>query len=250
MSRKCFIALVFLLLLSGGCGSFIFPDPNVQYIAFGDSTTAGPSTRDYWEILQEKLNVSPDNFTGQGNGGESSTDGLARLNDLLSQEIFPNAQVLLYWEGGDDVIKFVRSHDPLLLLSPDNPIYLFSNQLEQALTQTQTNIEQAIKSAQDAGLTVFVANYFFLKEDLPCKSLPFDTLFAPQADNANVYVVRLNDRIRAAVQNQNAVLVDVSAIADSLRQDPSNYFDCNHLSEKGNEIVAGLFFDALNTQNK
>ncbi|MEK7756569.1 MAG: hypothetical protein AAB385_05100, partial [Planctomycetota bacterium] len=63
--------------------------------------------------------------------------------------------------------------------------------------------------------------------------------------NANAYIARLNERIRTAADNQDAVLVDVAAVDDVLRQDQANYFDCNHLSEQGNGIVANLFFQSI-----
>ncbi|GAG17174.1 unnamed protein product, partial [marine sediment metagenome] len=66
-----------------------------------------------------------------------------------------------------------------------------------------------------------------------------------QAVNANAYLGRLNERIREAVAARGAILVDVGAEDEVIRPDQANYFNCNHLSEQGNEIVAELFFDAI-----
>jgi lysophospholipase L1-like esterase len=221
------------------------PDPNVRFIAFGDSTTAGPTDRQYWQILQEKLNQPPEAFAGQGQGGETSAEGITRLQDLIDRGIYPNAQVLLYWEGGDDLVEFVKDKDPLLLLSPGDQNYPFATQLNDKLATLQTNIEQAISMAQNAGWKVYVATYYPLEENKPCKALPLPLLLAPQAINANAYVIKLNERIRQAAANRSATLVDVATIAESLKSDPANYVDCNHLSDQGNELVADLFFRVI-----
>ena len=39
--------------------------------------------------------------------------------------------------------------------------------------------------------------------------------------------------------------MDVAASAGVISADPDNYFNCNHLSESGNTIVANLFFSAV-----
>ena len=53
-----------------------------------------------------------------------------------------------------------------------------------------------------------------------------------------------DDRIRVAAA-QGAILVDVAAKNAVLQADGANYADCNHLSTQGNDIVAGLFADAV-----
>jgi lysophospholipase L1-like esterase len=233
------------LCLFGGCSGLAGPDPNVRVIAFGDSTTAGPTDRNYWDILREKWGLPPETFAGQGEGGESSEEGLTRLNDLLTQGLYPNAQILLYWEGGDDLVKFARTLDPLLLFSPNDPEYPYTTQLNSKLGNVQANIEEAIQTGKKAGLTVSVTTYYFLEPNIPCKAMPLSVLLPEQADKANAYVIKLNERIRQAAKNQNALLVDVETIGDTLRQDPQNYYDCNHLSATGNELVAGLFQNAV-----
>ena len=117
------LGMVAALLLSGGCAEFRVPDPNVIYVAIGDSSTSGPSTRDYPDILQELLDVAPDTFANEGGSGETSEEGLDHLTFLLEEEIFPNAEVLLYWMGGNDIAEFIKDHDPFLLASPDDPDY-------------------------------------------------------------------------------------------------------------------------------
>jgi len=234
-----------LIPLYSGCSGLTGPDPNVRYIAFGDSTTAGPNDKNYWDFLREKLGEPADAFAGQGEGGEKSDEGLTRLNDLLANGLYPNAQVLLYWEGGDDLVELVRQYDPLLLLSPDDPNFPFTTTLDQKLSTIQANIEAAIQAGHDAGLTVLAATYYYLEPNIFCKFMPLQFLTPDQAARANAYVVKLNIRIRQAVNNQNAILVDVETIGPALTQDPANYTDCNHLSDKGNAQVADLFLTQL-----
>lgn len=240
------LGMVLTLLLLGGCIELRVVDPNIKYVAFGDSTTSGPSTRDYPDILRSLLGVAPETFVNEGNSGETSEEGLARLEGLLTGGIYPNADVLLYWEGGDDVSQFIKNHDPFLLASPDDADYPLTNDLALLLSKTQVNIESAVAAARNYRLRVFVATYFFLREDIDkCDALPIPVVLPSQASNANAYITRLNERIRAAAANQDAVLVDVAAADDALRQDQANYFDCDHLSEQGNGIIANLFQQAI-----
>jgi len=243
---RMMLGVVVTLLFLGGCVEIRVPDPNVRYVAFGDSSTSGPSTRDYPDILRSLLDETPETFANEGGSGETSGEGLTRLKSLLADGIFPNADVLLYWEGGNDITGFIKDKDPFLLASPDDPDYPLSNDLAQRLAETQANIESAVAAAQSVGLRVYAATYFLLLEDIAeCGALPLDVVLPGQARNANVYIARLNERIRAAAANQGAVLVDVAAADDILRQDQANYFDCDHLSEQGNGIVANLFFQSI-----
>lgn len=243
----CKLGLAVVFLWTGGCVEMRAPDPAVRYIAFGNSTTKGPSTRDYPDILREMLGEPPETFANEGKGGETSEEGVIRLNDLLSDGIFPNAEVLFYWEGGNDITDFIEEHDPFLFFpSPSDPDYPFDDDLAEQLDETQANVESAIATAQNAGLVVYVSTSYFLRENIAeCDALPLDIVLPSQAVNANAYLVRLNDRIRQAAADRGAILVDVAAEDEVIRADPDNYFNCNHLSEQGNEIVAELFFNAI-----
>lgn len=232
--------------VSNGCVEISVPDPAVRYVAFGDSTTAGASNRDYPDILRELLGEPPETFANAGHGGETTTEGLVRLSDILEAGLFPNAMVWFYWEGGNDVIEFVQAHDPLLLFSPDDPGYPFEGSLAEQLADSQTNIEAAIALLHDARIEVFVATSFPVREGAGgCPPLLGNTMFPQQAEHANAYIARMNERIKMAVTNQEAFLVDVAAIGEQLRADQANYIDCNHLSVQGNEIVAAVFADAI-----
>ena len=179
-------------------------------------------------------------------GGETTGEGLNRLRQLISLSIYPNADTLLYWEGGADIIDLIREVDGQLVFSPTASGYPYSVPLTETLGLIQTNIEAAISEGQTAGLTVYVATYFSLRESTAqCDLLSLHVILPSQAQNANGYVLLLNERIRQAAMNKGAVVVDIASADDVLHADDANFLNCNHLSDKGNEIVAQLFAEAL-----
>lgn len=241
--------LMFVPVFVCGCSEdFLFrlPAPSVRYVAFGDSATKGPSSRDYVEFLIDLLGENADAFSNEGEGGEVTNDGIDRLQSLIGLGIFPNAEALLFWQGGNDLTDFLQETDPLLVFSPDLPLFPFSASLDAKLDEIQSNVEAAIRMGHEAGWYVYVATYFFLPAgSTDCNPLPLEVLLPTQAAVANAYVARLNERIRTAAANEGAILVDVALKDNELRGDSANYFNCNHLSADGNEIVAGLFFEAI-----
>ncbi|UCE58422.1 MAG: hypothetical protein JSU63_13380 [Phycisphaerales bacterium] len=248
--KMSWLGAVLLLVGVGGCFGPGEPDTvapvDVLYVAFGNSTTAGPSERDYPDILREKLGEPQGTFANEGHGGETSTEGLERLQELIDQETYPEAHTLLYWEGGNNITDFIEENEPLLLMSPADEDYSLTDELTSELDGIQEDVEAAIEAGQGAGMTVYVATYYLIREDLAeCDALPLDIIYPDQARNANDYVVLLNERIRLAVDNTGATLVDVEAEDESLRSDPDNYYNCNHLSAQGNEIVADLFAEQM-----
>jgi hypothetical protein len=235
---------VFALVMAG-CEDVRIPDPNVRYVAFGDSSTAGPTDVDYPQALAEVLGAPDNEFANEGRGGETTAEGVERLNGLISNGIFPNAHTLLYWEGGGDVVSFLRESDPFLILSPESPDYPLRTGLTQTLDAAQANIEAAIAAGQSAGWRVFVATYPLRPSvALQCDALPIPLMLPGQAVIANSYNELINERIRAAAANTGATLVDLAAdprLAGTL----GTYVDCNHLSAPANEIVAEVFAAAL-----
>ncbi len=232
-------------LSCAGCdttSTFRAPDPAVRYLAFGDSTTDGPTERDYPLALEQQLNATPGSIANEGKSGERTAEGLGRLTDLLAADTYPEATTLLYWQGGNDLTDFIGDNDPFLLSSPGDANYPYLDNLSETLATVQSNVEAAIRAGREAGLEVFVATYFPLLEDAAiCDPLPFDILLPSQAANANDYITLLNQTLRRAASSALALIVDVSARGSLLTGDPANYFNCNHLSEAGNEIVAALF---------
>ena len=240
-----FVFLVVLLL--AGCESFPpSPDPNVRYVAFGDSTTDGPADKQYVDFLPDLLHENANAFANEGNSGETSAEGLARLRTIFTQKRYPNATTLIYWEGGNDLSEFIQQNDPLLLSSPAGPDFALETKLQTALDETQATIAEAIMEARSNGLTVYVATYAPLGPGIQsCNALLFDLLFPAQATNGNAYLDELNRRLVQVAATNGAILVDIAAIGDELRSSSSNYENCNHLSEQGNERAAREFAAAL-----
>ncbi len=235
-----------LVILVPGCTGIRLPDPRVRYVAFGDSATAGTELSNYPAILRELLGEPPETFANEGKGGETSGEGLVRLRSLLATDVFPNAEVVFYWDGGNDITEFLQAFDPLVLFSPGGPEYPFFEELSLTLDETQSNLNLAVAAVQEAGLQVFMATYYPLREDLQvCDALALDVIFPAQAQRVNIYLQRLNERIRTVAVETGAVLVDVAAEDEAIRASRDNYSDCNHLTQTGNAIVAGLFFDAM-----
>lgn len=237
--------LLFLLALAAGCEDVRIPDPNVRYVAFGDSSTAGPTDTDYPQVLATLLEVPGNEFANEGSGGETTAEGLDRLNQLISGGIFPNAHTLLYWEGGGDIVAFLRRVDPFLVISPESPDYPFRAGLTEALDNAQANIEAAIVAGQSAGWNIYVATYPLRPGvALQCEALPIPLMLPGQVDIANAYNRLINDRIRQAAANAGAVLVDVAS-DPRLAGQLGTFIDCNHLSAPANRIAAEVFAEVI-----
>lgn len=244
------LGLVLAAIIAGsGCVGIRMPDPNVRFVAVGDSTTAGASQRDYPDILREQLGEPRGTFVNEGHGGETTEEGLVRLKALLEDQMYPGAEVWFYWEGGNDIIEFVQAFDPLLSFSPNDVDYPFAISLTTRLDKIRGSIETAIATLRNAGMQVYVATLFPIRaETSGCPPMPGDIMSEQQAGNANALIVRLNDSIRTAVADGGAVLVDIAQIGGELQSDPANYADCNHLSALGNEIVAAMFVEVIRAQ--
>ena len=63
----------------------------------------------------------------EGHGGESTEQGLVRLNALLEDQMYPGAEVWFYWEGGNDITDFIQETDPFLFFSPTDADYPFTS---------------------------------------------------------------------------------------------------------------------------
>ena len=242
------IALLILVALGGCNGTPLFqlPDPAVRVIAFGDSTTDGPSDKQYTEFLQENPAIDPAAITNAGMGGETTTDGLPRLQQLLDSGLFPNAEIVIIWEGGNDLIDFIQQRDPFIAVPPESPLFLFGPQLAELLAHVQANLVQMIAASRNAGATPILVTYFFIPEDpIDCGLSPLPTLLPAQAITANGYVERLNTLIRDVGASETVAVVDVAALDAALRADIANYTNCNHLSANGNALAADMIGEAV-----
>ncbi len=242
------VALLILFALGGCNGTPLFqlPDPAVRVIAFGDSTTDGPSDKQYTEFLQENPSIDPAAIANAGMGGETTTDGLPRLQQLLDSGLFPNAEIVIIWEGGNDLIDFIQQRDPFIAVPPDSPLFLFGPQLDDLLAQVQANLAQMINASRNAGATPILVTYYFIPENpIDCGLSALPTLLPAQAVTANGYVERLNTVIREVGASETVAVVDVATLDAALRGDIANYTDCNHLSANGNALAAEMIGDAV-----
>jgi lysophospholipase L1-like esterase len=238
-SLRLTIATVpFLALL--GCNDpvgFRIPDPDTRIIAFGDSATAGADAQGYPEMLPGLLAISADSVANEGVGGEETAAGLPRLRSLIDREIFPNAENIILWEGGVDLIHFVAGSDPNLQWNPADEGYPLRDQLADVLDKVESNLSAMAGLAQAAGWNVYLVTYFPISTANACPLFSFE-LNPQQAQAVDAYFHSLNERIRSAASNNDCVLIDVAAIGSQLQSDPANYLDCNHLSDQGNALVA------------
>lgn len=235
---------------AGGCGTIVpAPDPDVRYIAFGDSTTNGPAATQYHEYLADLLDEPASAFANEGMSGERTSEGLSRLRDIFEQGRYPEATTLLYWEGGKELNEFIQENDPLLQSSPSDPDFPHDTELSAALDEVQANVEDAVLEARFQGLTVFVATYYPLAPEVEvCEPLPFNVLLPEQAERGNAYLSELNATLEFAALRSGATVIDVAAIGEELKQDSANYANCNHLSAQGNQRVAEVFAGAIGTR--
>jgi len=245
-SRRLAGMLAILLVPVVGCDSLRIPDPDVIYIALGDSATSGPAERDYPDVLRERLDVPARELAKEATGGGSVSAARNTLNDLIADDIYPNARVLLLWSGGSDLIDFIGEVDPLLLWSVRDEDLPFEDELQEELTRIAGELRAIISSARSADLDVYVATYYpILGGFSSCDAMPFNILLPGQARRANEYVDLLNARIRGAVAAERAVLVDIAGELPNIADDRDNYANCNHLSSAGNILVADVFYDAI-----
>jgi lysophospholipase L1-like esterase len=248
MMRRLFGSSLLAVLVWSftGCVDLQPVMPEVRYVAFGDSATRGPSDRDYPEQLAELLGIEAEAIVNAGDGGERIADGRARLADLIASDIYPNANTLLFWQGGNDLIDLIGEIDPFLFWSPSDPDYPFDEEVDPLFDQIAGDLEAAIQLGRQNGWAVFVATYYPIQSGFSsCSAVPLNVLLPGQAERANEYVDRLNERIRLIAIASGAKLVDVARELPDVASDPANYHNCNHLSATGNRLAAEVFADAI-----
>ena len=81
------------------------PDTRPVIVAFGDSLTAGVAGRSYPEQLQDMLDQTDLRFRvdNQGVSGDTTTDGLARIENVIAQK----PRLVLLEFGGNDGLRGV-----------------------------------------------------------------------------------------------------------------------------------------------
>lgn len=231
MLKKIIVLLVVAFL--SGCENF--PQPNVKIIAFGDSATL-----EYPNYLPQYLPVSDKEIGKMGKGGETTSEGLERLNGYIKFNTFPNGNIFLYWEGGNDLIDLISKLDPMLILSPIDPTYPFKSPLNIELNKIKTNIGKAVDIAHSQGWNVYMATYQDLMP-INCPAIPIKILLPKQAAIANEYQFLLNQSIKEVAISKGILFVDIGSYNFLISQ----YKNCNHLNSSGNQIVAKMWADKI-----
>jgi hypothetical protein len=243
-ARVVSLAAALLAVVVGGCTEIRVRDERVTYVALGDSSTAGPSSRNYPDILIDLLDEPATSFANEGESNSTTARGIERIDEILEGDYYPNAEVWLYWLGGADITEFMLDVDPLLLVPPSAGDYPFDGSLQRRLDEIDGNLAEGVQRIQATGATVYMATLYLVREDVDeCDPLPLNVIVAEQARVANEYIV--HERIRDVAARTGAILVEIVAEDADIRSSEDNYFNCNHLSASGNEIVARVFFDTI-----
>jgi lysophospholipase L1-like esterase len=237
-------------VLAAGCGPVVWPE--VRYVALGDSIT-GTLDSDTWpRFLVDLLDIADEALAAEGAGGRTAAGGFERLSEIVDLGTYPDATVLIYFLGGADVIDFVASIDPALTTAPSAGQFMFGDALNALLDDVRAAMRATLELARAAGFEIYVATYFSLPAGVaPCAALGGDALSSDQAERVNEYVALLNEVIGDLAVEFGATLVDLrldnEALAGPPAPVPAHFADCTHPSERGAEIIAARFAEALLT---
>ena len=237
-------------VLAAGCGPVVWPE--VRYVALGDSVTGALDSDTWPRFLIDSLDIADEAFAVEGSGGRTVSGGFERLNEILDLGTYPDATVLIYFLGGADVIDFIVSIDPALTTAPSEGQFMFGDALNAMLDDVRTLMRATLELAGAAGFEIYVATYFSLPAGVaPCEALGTDALSSDQADRVNEYVALLNEVISDLAVEIGATLIDLRLANEALLGPPApvpaHFADCTHPSERGAEIIAAQFAEALLT---
>ena len=235
-------------LLAAGCGPVVWPE--VRYVALGDSITGSLDSDTWPRFFVDLLDIADEALAAEGVGGRTTAGGFERLNEILDLGTYPDATVLIYFLGGADVIDFIASIDPALITAPSEGQFMFGDALNAMLDDVRTLMRATLELAGAAGFEIYVATYFSLPAGVaPCEALGTDALSSDQADRVNEYVALLNEVISDLAVEFGATLVDLRLDNEALLGPPApvptHFADCTHPSERGAEIIAARFAEAL-----
>ena len=223
-------AILILLLLSG-CVNY-----DARIVAFGDSATAG-----YAPFLHQYLEANQNEVANEGRGGETSDKGVERLREIISFGTYPNNEVFIYWEGGNNLIDWLQEHDPLLQFSPSDPEYPLFSELIDLLGNIRNDLATAVELCHNQGWKVYVGSYVPFVPDITCSPLG-RPMTEVEVDVANLYQNLINEVI-SDMTNNGATFIDAgNHLALS---DPAMYQNCNHLNDDGNRIFAEIISNSI-----
>ncbi len=224
-------------------------------MALGDSITGTFESVTYPRFLVSRLGITEDEFAAEGAGGRTVAGGEERLAEIIEFDIYPNAEIFIYFLGGADIFDFVWSNDPGLAAAPSEPSYPFAEELHTLLDAMRWTMSDTLELALAQGYDTYIATYHALPAGkTPAQRvqtgsagdpLAGDELDETQAARVNEYVDLLNDMIADLAGELNITLVDIRLDNETLLQDLDNFADCIHPSEAGAEILARRFAESL-----
>ncbi len=238
----CFVVLVVCFTLGACC-----PQPNTtaRYLCFGDSVTKGDSLPRYPQYLEWLLGQGSGTVANEGKSGETAGDGRERLETMMRCDTYPNVHTVLYLEGANGLIDWIQEHDAALLISPKDPLYPKKQELRDLLEHIKGNVTGAVRSVTSTGRVVIIGSYFHVLPYVsPCSVSPLGFFLPYMADHINDYVDLLNEKFYEVAAEQGLEIADI-ATTGALYGDPANFLNCNHPSASGNEIIAGIFYEAI-----
>ncbi len=242
ISRRALLASA--AFLAAGCGPVVRPE--VRFVALGDSLTGSMESDTWPRFLADLLDIADEALAAEGSGGRTAADGFERLSEILDLGTYPDATVLIYFLGGADVINFIGSIDPALNTAPSAGQFMFGDALNALLNDVRATMRATLERARAAGFETYVATYFSLPAGVsPCEALGGDALSSAQAERVNEYVALLNEVISDLAVELGATLVDLRLANEALLGPPAHFADCTHPSERGAEIIAASFAEAL-----
>ena len=224
-------ALVFLLAGATQAGE--------KVVCFGDSMVAGPSELTFPDYLEFFVEPGDGEVVNEGQGGETTGEGYWRAMWLVISLQYHDADVWIYWEGGNDIIDWVEANDPYMLYNPADPNYPLRDDLDDQLARTKSNIAMTINTIQLTGAEVVIGTYMELVPWLPCDPSPIGFMTPGMIKKANAYLEELNGIIREVAAEEGVVLHDVRNTLGFVSGHLINYHDCLHQNLVG-EFWKGL----------
>ena len=225
------VLFIGLTLLAPRCPQ---QDEKVRIIAFGDSLTYGWSIiSSYPQVLERMMELPPGTILNAGLAGELLAYSEVRLEEVLDYG-YPNLRVILFWEGGNDLLIDIMTNNPDLALpaDPANPIF----------ESMEGHGRRRIEMILDRGYELVVGTYYhFVPGKVPCYIIP-EGMSPEQAANLATYVDLGNRAILDLAEGYGLRVARMDELG-MLEGDPDNYIDCLHADIDGHALIAAKWFE-------
>ena len=218
--------------------------PSVILVCFGDSATKGAVEEHYPGYIEEWIQPDSDDVANEGKSGETSSEGLNRLQDIIDSDEFPNAQVYAIWEGGNDLIDWLSEIDRFMFFDPSKPWYPYTTELSEKLAEIKENLKDMITLVKDSGAVPVLGTYYYLMSFKKCKYSPFNFLLPFMTRKLNHYVDKLNNMVNELSVEEDVILSNINGDLGTMPY--WCYYDFNHANALGNKLIAEVWFETVN----